>query len=328
MLATFPSRRCAATTRAASSARWTPDRRSPPCRKLHAPPSSQRSVCLGCGPPSKGFTDNRTKAHVLADIRAAVGLGPLAVPMGTPMPTEGGEQPSHAEQPGHVKPPSLPTPQPLIASAPLPIMSTLIASPPLPITSTPQLYPCPLGTCPPGQCACEIDWGTPPHLSSMVTRLPPTMAIDQAPSQPHLPPASAAPVGPGPTPCLQPNFGLTEFEARGGAEITGSQTVADLHGELATCYIVRLADGTTLRATCPEAGPVPSTTAPPPGSIYLGCDSAGTRAWATMDGRVIATSAKSLAAAAPAPPPPLLPPTPSSWRNRYTVYVRRRRAEV
>jgi hypothetical protein len=94
--------------------------------------------------------------------------------------------------------------------------------------------------------------------------------------------------------------------------------VADLHGELATCYIVRLADGTTLRATCPEVGPVPSTTAPPPGSIYLGCDSAATRVWATADGRVISTSARSLAAAAPVPPP-LPPPTPSSWRNRHTV---------
>ena len=72
-------------------------------------------VRLGCGPPSKGFTVNRTKAHVLADMRAAVGLGPLAVSMGTPMPTEEGGQPNHAES---IAPPALPqpVPTPLVAA--------------------------------------------------------------------------------------------------------------------------------------------------------------------------------------------------------------------
>ena len=53
---------------------------------------------LGCGPPSTGSTVNRTKAHVLADMRAAMGLDPLAVPMGIAMQTEGGEDPSHHYQ--------------------------------------------------------------------------------------------------------------------------------------------------------------------------------------------------------------------------------------
>ena len=47
-------------------------------------------VRLSCGPPSKGSTVNRTKAHVLADMRAAVGLDADAVPMGIPMQTGGG----------------------------------------------------------------------------------------------------------------------------------------------------------------------------------------------------------------------------------------------
>ena len=48
-------------------------------------------IRLGCGPPSAGSTVNRTKAHVLADMRKAVGLDPTAVPMGIPMQTEGGK---------------------------------------------------------------------------------------------------------------------------------------------------------------------------------------------------------------------------------------------
>ena len=114
------------------------------------------------------------------------------------------------------------------------------------------------------------------------------------------------------------NFGLTGFAARGGAPIAGSQVVADQQGELAICYMVQLADGTTLRATCPEAGPTPSTTAPPLGSIYLGCDAAATRVWATTDGRIISTSAKSRADAALVPPLPP-PPVPNRWCNRYTA---------
>ena len=115
----------------------------------------------------------------------------------------------------------------------------------------------------------------------------------------------------------QLNFGLTGFEARGGAEIAGSQIVADQHGELATCHIVRLADGGTLRATCPLAGPTTTVTVPPPGSVYLGADSAGTRVWATTDGMVIATTKTASAATALAPPPP--PTPPSGWLNRRTV---------
>ena len=42
-------------------------------------------IRLGCGPPSVGSVVNRTKAHVLADMRKAVGLDPTAVPMGIPI---------------------------------------------------------------------------------------------------------------------------------------------------------------------------------------------------------------------------------------------------
>ena len=143
-------------------------------------------VRLGCGPPSAGSTVNRTKAHVLADMRAAVGLSPPAVPMGIPMQTEGGDGSSQTLQ--------RPAPPPA---------------------------------------------------------LPPPPQMPDAPPPPQMPDAQAGRRdGSEPT-----SFGLTGFEARGGAEIAGSQIVADQHGELATCHIVRLADGGTLRATCPLAGP-------------------------------------------------------------------------
>ena len=213
-------------------------------------------VRLGCGPPSKGSTVNRTKAHVLADMRAAMGLDSSAIPMGIPMETGGGEESS--SQPDETPAPSSLPPPPSLPPTP-------------PVQAPPQLQLCSKGTCLLDKCTCEVL-----------------------------------------------HFGLTGFTARGGAEIAGSQVVADLHGELATCHIVRLADGTTLRATCPEAGPTPSVTAPPPGSIYLGCDAAATRVWATMDGRVISTTAKSRAAAELAPPPPQ-PLAPNRWCKRYTA---------
>ena len=197
-------------------------------------------VRLGCGPPSKGSTVNRTKAHVLADMRAAMGLDSNAIPTGIPMETGGGEKSSSQ-----------------LDETP----------PPLSLPPPPSLPP------------------TPPVQAPQLQRRPGTYLLDKGT-------------------CEALHFGLPGFAARGGAEIAGSQVVADPHGELAICYIVQLADGTTMRATCPEAGPTPSVTAPPPGSIYLGCDAAATRVWATMDGRVISTTAKSRAAAELVPPPP------------------------
>ena len=121
-------------------------------------------VRLGCGPPSQGSIVNRTKAHVLADIRVAVGLDAEAVPMGIPMQTGGCVETSSS--PIHLPPPSLPLPP----------------SPPTSVQMEPK---CSKGTCLLGQCTCGVDWGTPL------------------------------------------NFGLTGFAARGGAEIAGSQVVAD-----------------------------------------------------------------------------------------------------
>ena len=72
-------------------------------------------VRLGCGPPSAGSTENRTKAHVLADMRRAVGLDPTAVPMGIPMQTEGGEE--SAQAPAPPMPPPVPPPVPPPAPA-------------------------------------------------------------------------------------------------------------------------------------------------------------------------------------------------------------------
>ena len=116
---------------------------------------------------------------------------------------------------------------------------------------------------------------------------------------------------------LQAEFGLVGFDARGGAGIMGKQIVADACGEPATCHIVRLADGTTMQALCPLAGPF-TTVMPPPGAIYLGVDISKTRVWATADGRVICTPAKPIATnvAADVLPPP---PPPNSWFNRRTV---------
>ena len=54
-------------------------------------------VRLGCGPPSSGSTVNRTKAHILADMRVAVGLSPVAVPMGLPIETGGGHCMHHID---------------------------------------------------------------------------------------------------------------------------------------------------------------------------------------------------------------------------------------
>ena len=86
------------------------------------------------------------------------------------------------------------------------------------------------------------------------------------------------------------HFGFAGLEARGGAEIAGSQIVADQHGDLATCHPVRLTDGGILRAMCPTSGPAVTADIPPTGSIYLGTDLADTRVWATMDGKIIATA--------------------------------------
>ena len=201
-------------------------------------------VRLGCGPPSNGSSVNRTKAHVLADMRVAVGLSPVAVPMGLPIETGGGitasdHFPSHAKMELTAPPP--PTP-------PLPPL------PPLPTTENSN---------------------------------------------------------------LQADFGLVGFDARGGAGITGEQIVADACGEPATRYIVHLADGTTMQALCPLAGPF-TTVMPPPGAIYLGVDVSKTRVWATTDGRVICTPAKPIATnvAADVLPPP---PPPKAWFSRRTV---------
>ena len=71
-------------------------------------------VRLGCGPPSAGSTVNRTKAHVLADMRAAVGLPPPAVPMGIPMQTEGGDGLSQSLE--RLAPPSALPPPPQMPS--------------------------------------------------------------------------------------------------------------------------------------------------------------------------------------------------------------------
>ena len=85
-------------------------------------------VRLSCGPPSKGSTVNRTKAHVLADMRAAVGLDADAVPMGIPMQTGGGVESSESSS-SRSPPPSRPTPPPL---------------PPTPVQMEPK---CSKGTC-------------------------------------------------------------------------------------------------------------------------------------------------------------------------------------
>ena len=94
--------------------------------------------------------------------------------------------------------------------------------------------------------------------------------------------------------------------------------MADLRGEPAMCQLVRLADGTTLRALCPLAGPV-TTTAPPPGAVYLGSDAFDARIWATTDGHIIRTAAKPLAADVAADYASPLPPPPQSCFNRRTV---------
>ena len=94
--------------------------------------------------------------------------------------------------------------------------------------------------------------------------------------------------------------------------------MADLRGEPAMCHLVQLADGTTLRALCPLAGPV-TTTAPPQGAIYLGSDAFNARIWATTDGHVIRTAAKPLAADVVADNALPLPLPSQSWFNRRTV---------
>ena len=264
-------------------------------------------VRLGCGPPSDGSTVNRTKAHVLADMRVAVGLSPAAVPMGLPIETGGGNAASS---------PKLPPIQTFLSS---PTVLSGGQQPPAPPHIAQSL--CPAGTCWLSMCTCDINWN-----SSPLPLQPPVPLTDSVPTPMPAPPAvnGASPPMLGGTPSAPtPNgtdFGLTGFDARGGADITGKQIVADLCGDPATRYTMVLSDGTTLRALCPLDGPA-ITTVPPPGSIYLGIDASHTRVWATTDGHIIRTAAKQIAAAsaaANAPPLPL-PPPPNGWFNRRTV---------
>ena len=272
-------------------------------------------VRLGCGPPSGDSTVNRTKAHVLADMRVAVGLSPVAVPMGLPIKTGGGDAAS----------------SPAATSNPTFLLGDHVAR--APTEATPAPPPpliaqdlCSAGTCWLSMCTCGIDWNSHP-----LPLPPPVPLTDTTPTQTRVPPAvdevmpPPVPVPGEPTSASPPNgtdFGLAGFDARGGAGIMGKQIVADLQGDPATRYNVQLADGTMLQALCPLSGPSAATT-PPPGAIYLGIDACHTRIWATIDGQVICTATKSIAAAnanITADAPPFQSPPPSNgWFNRRTM---------
>ena len=102
-------------------------------------------VRLGCGPPSGGSTVNRTKAHVLADMRIAVGLSPVAVPMGLPIETGGGNaasSPSVLSTPSSTK---VGTPSNDKKRLHYPLYKTCSTSH---TTTTPQIRPPPTGMVP------------------------------------------------------------------------------------------------------------------------------------------------------------------------------------
>ena len=267
-------------------------------------------VRLGCGPPSAGSTENRTKAHVLADMRRAVGLDPTAVPMGIPMQTVGGEESAQAPAPPPMPPP-VPPPAPAWPQGTMTSRRTAAGctceddSSSLELCSTCHSAWWCTG-CFAAQCPCVMEDVRRLHAAA-------DAHVGHAPIP--VQPAPAAPAVQQATVPIAAHFGLPGFEARGGAEIAGSQIVADQRGDLATCHSVRLTDGGILRATCPTSGPAVTTDIPPPGSIYLGTDLADTRVWATMDGRIIATTrpARSIAELTQPPSPP------GSWMSRRTV---------
>ena len=120
-----------------------------------------------------------------------------------------------------------------------------------------------------------------------------------------------APVAQQATAPVAVHFGLLGFDARGGAEIAGSQIVAGQHGDLVICHSVRLADGSILRATCPTLGPAVTAGPPQPGSVYLGTDLADTRVWATLDGMIVATTQPERSIAQTRNPPDPGSPDPS-----------------
>ena len=248
---------------------------------------------------------NRTKAHVLADMRRAVGLDPTTVPMGIPMQTEGGEGSiqSFAPPPSTPVPPQAPPPQSpwtgTMASRRTAAGCTCADdSASLELCSTCHAAWWCTG-CFAAQCPCVMEDVRRLHAAAdTITPVQkPTPAVQQA------------------TALVASHFGFTGFEARGGAEIAGSQIVADQHGDLATCHSVRLTDGGILRATCPISGPTVTADTPPPGSIYLGSDLADTRVWATLDGKIIATSRRVRPVAEPMQPPS----PPGSWMSPRTV---------
>ena len=263
-------------------------------------------IRLSCGPPSAGSTVNRTKAHVLADMRKAVGLDPTAVPMGIPMQTEGGEgsTQSFAPSPSTPVPPQAPPPQAPWTQGTMASRRTAAGctcaddSASLELCSTCHAAWWCTG-CFAAQCPCVMEDVRRLHAAAdTITPVQkPAPAVQQA------------------TALVASHFGFTGFEARGGAEIAGSQIVADHHGDLATCHSVRLTDGGILRATCPISGPTVTADTPPPGSIYLGSDLADTRVWATLDGKIIATARRVHSVAELTQPPS----PPGSWMSLRTV---------
>ena len=257
-------------------------------------------IRLSCGPPSAGATVNRTKAHVLADMRMAMGLDPKAVPSGIPPLMESGEGPTQTA--AQLMPPLAPPHAPRWPNGTMASRRAAAGctcgddSCSLELCSTCHgAWWC--TGCLAAQCPCVVEDVRRLHAAADA-RAP-------APTQRHAPAAQQATVS------VAAHFGLLGFETRGGAKIAGSQIVAGQHGDLVTCHTVRLADGGILRATCPTLGPAVTAGPPQPGSVYLGTDLAGTRVWATTDGRIVATAQPAHTIAQARPPPDARSPDPS-----------------